>query len=402
MVLVWELNFIRNTNGDQKIMFTRTFENGLYKDYLSELNEEKIIFLNYVSLFPAKDIVRIKLGLHGHFLYSFYYIDKSTLESGFLGVFGVQEYNENSPFDWPETEFIAKYVFAEYFKRLKNGRLITAEGSQEYLTWLNDNIQEYFDEFLEAKQENVVSKSEDTKNSLLNAFQSAAQTTEKKEAEKVKEKLEKKTRRASRKEKKMDLNFGSEQPKSRPKLKEIISIKEQDIIIENIGKEDKIWTHTDRKFEFMLINTYGNPLTKIMAFINGEQKDWGTEEEQNNQSLVGMTYSVLKSFVEQQNLSLQNMTVRKKDGQGFEFILFHSFAMGEQSYLIIMNVDNHDTEKGISIGDLYGNEELILTRIATELKENEEWFDEKGEFKSREISFEVESIFYRESKKAFM
>ena len=37
--------------------------------------------------------------------------------------------------------------------------------------------------------------------------------------------------------------------------------------------------------------------------MNGEQKEWGSEEEQNMQSLEGMSYSVLRSFVEQQKFS---------------------------------------------------------------------------------------------------
>ena len=152
MVLVWELNFIRNTDGQQKIMISRTYENGKYKEALSSLSDEKIIFINYVSLFPAKDIVRIKLGHHSEFVeinqYSFYYIDKSFFNVGFLGAFGVSEYNENEPFDWPEIEFVAKFLFAEYFKRLKDGRLISAEGSHDYLNWVNIRVQETYQDYL--------------------------------------------------------------------------------------------------------------------------------------------------------------------------------------------------------------------------------------------------------------
>jgi hypothetical protein len=383
MVLVWELNFIRNTDGQQKIMISRTYENGKYKEALSSLSDEKIIFINYVSLFPAKDIVRIKLGHHSEFVeinqYSFYYIDKSFFDVGFLGAFGVSEYNENEPFDWPEIEFVAKFLFAEYFKRLKDGRLISAEGSQDYLNWVNTRIQEYYQDYLTAKQEFRDSHSRNTKNTLLQAFQSAAACAE----EKAK-------------------STNGRQSRSMSALKEVTPNISQIVrMAPIINEDDKSWARMTREFEFMLINSFGNPLTKIMGFVNGEQKAWGSEEEQNAQSLEGMTYSVLKSFVEQQKLNLKFMQLRKPDNAGYEFILFYSFMIGTHSYLIILNVDNFDPECNQSVGTLRGDEELVLEKIAKELKAHPEWFTEKGEFVDRKIAFEVESAFYRNCKRNF-
>ena len=85
MVLIWECNFIRAIDGEQKIMFSRAYANGINRKI--QMGEAKEIFINYVALFPNKDIVRIKLGYEAQYLYTFYYIDKTNFDNGFTRCF---------------------------------------------------------------------------------------------------------------------------------------------------------------------------------------------------------------------------------------------------------------------------------------------------------------------------
>jgi hypothetical protein len=379
MTLIWELSFIRAAQGEQKVMLTRAYENGDHKSKV-ELTDEQIIFLNYVSLFPAKDIVRIKLGLSGHFMYTYYYFDKSFFDRGFLGVFGVSEYNTSEVYDWNEIEFISKYVFSEYMNRLEDGRILSPEGSQLYLDWLDDQIQQNYQQFLISKDQHYKAKSENTKNALLATFQNIAAKSEK-EAKKE--------------------SGWRNNGKNQLKLREIrIEENERVLEFEKLSADDKKWLDLHRNWDFQLINQFGNPMTKVMAFKNGELREWGSEEEQNMQSLEGMTYSVLKSFVEQQKLSLRNMKWRKLEG--IAYILFQTVKIGDMSYLIIMNVNNFDPKTQSNIDLLKGDEEEVLLQIAKELEaKKDEFFNEKGEFKNKKIDHEIESLFFRNCKAKF-
>ena len=160
--------FMKKTPTDQKIMFSRTYEDGKLKS--ADLSDGKEIFINYISLFPAKDIQRISLGLHKNLLYSFYYIDKRYFDDGFLGAFGCAEYNTQKPFDWEEVELVARFIYSEYFKRLKDKRLNDPESAQEYLDWMDKNIAEYYQDFLRAKEEHYQNQQVETKHNLANAF----------------------------------------------------------------------------------------------------------------------------------------------------------------------------------------------------------------------------------------
>jgi hypothetical protein len=379
MTTVWELNFIRATEeGDQKVMFTRTYEDGIVTR--KDLTDEKVIFLNYVSLFPAKDIIRIKLGIAGHYTYTYYYLDKTHIDEGFLGVFGVSEYNTAEVYDWSEIEFISKLVFAEYYKRLMDGRIITIEGSQQYLEWLDSDIKDNFKEFKLARDKYYQDRSNEVKNNLLQAFQSIAACTEKKE-------LQSSWRR------------NSEEAVNR--LREI-SMKEAQRALDfvKLSKTDSKWMELHRRWEIQLINTYGNPLTEVLTFINGEHIAENSEERQNRQTLEGMTYSVLKSFVEQQKLTLINM--KSRTPAGMEYILFKTVKVGDMSYLLILNVNNHDPQTSTNVDLLKGDEGEVLENIANELIEKkEQFFDTKSGNKAQKLDHEIESLIYRHCKAQF-
>lgn len=363
-------------------MFSRTYENGIQKKM--DLGDVKEIFINYVTAFPNKDIVRIKLGIENQYLYTYYYIDKSHFDKGFLGVFGVSEFNTTETFDWPEIELLQKYLYGEYYKRLEDGRILSPEGSQEYLDWLDEQIRANYDEMCSARGCYYRDLNEKKKNTLAEAFFSAAAATvEKKTKEKTKSEWEKATN---------SLKLREILPQQNEAIKKYASLSET----------DKKWLNLGRRWEFQLINAYGNPLTRIMSFENGELKQNGSEERDNMQSLEGMSYSVLRSFVEQQKLRLKNMKIRTAWDQGYEFILFHNFHFKELAYMIIMNVANYDPSSQIFLDLLKGDEETILNRIVTDIQENhKDWFDEKGELSNNAITGEIENLMYRHCRNAF-
>lgn len=382
LTLIWEINFVRAIDGEQKIMFSRTYENGVQKKM--DLGDIKEIFINYVTAFPNKDIVRIKLGIENQYLYTFYYIDKSHFDRGFLGVFGVSEYNTTETFEWPEIELLQKYLYGEYYKRLEDGRILSPEGSQEYLDWLDEQVRANYNELCNARGCFYRDLNEKKKNTLAEAFFSAAAASdEKKSKEKSKSEWEKAT--------------------ASLKLREIIP-KQTEAIKQyaDLSETDKKWLNLGRRWEFQLINAYGNPLTRIMTFVNGELKQGGSEEQDNMQSLEGMSYSVLRSFVEQQKLRLKNMKIRTAWDQGFEFILFHNFHFKELAYMIIMNVVNFDPASQINLDLLKGDEELVLNRVVTDMQENhKDWFDDKGELVNNNVAGEIENLMYRHCRNAF-
>lgn len=395
MTVLWEINFIRAIDGEQKIMFTRAYENGLQKKV--SIGQEKEIFITYISVFPSKDIVRIKLGIEKQYLYSFYYFDKTTYDRGFLGVFGVSEYGTSEPYDWQEIEFIAKFVFAEYYKRLEDGRILSPEGSQDYLNWLDSQIKENYAQFCCDREDYYKSLSIKKQTSLSQTFQTIAACTEKKETKLNKSKSLNglQIREITPKE------IEAASPKKAIRIREITQAEHEAALpFQHLEQNDKLWLNLIRSWEFQLLNSFGNPLTKILSFQNGEQKEWGSEEEQNMQSLMGMSYSVLRSFVEQQKLKLQNMKVRYSGG--IEFILFRSFNIGSHQYLLIMNVNNFNTDAQMAIDVLKGDEDRTIDSIVDDLSQNhKDWFTEKGEYSDPKISREVENLFYRHCRNAF-
>ncbi len=385
-MLLWEVIFLKKTPDEQKIMFSRKYEDGKPLEGDS-LDKGKEIFINYISLFPAKDIQRISLGLRQNLLYSFYYIDKSYFDEGFLGAFGCAEYNTQKPYDWPEVELVASYIYSEYFKRLQEGRLNSPDGAQEYIDWMDKQIAEYYQDFIQAKEEYYQAQQKETKNSLVNTFQDIASKAD-----------EGKGKKRRFRAKKSDVEAESIEEDSESAI-----LKEIDVSDEVITEDEQYWLKLERYFSIMMLNSFGTPLTDVLIFKNGHQIQDESEEKCERHILESMTYSVLNSFVGKQKLNLKSMKVRKPCEEGFEFVLFHTLKISGQSYLIMMTVENYDPEKQIYIGSLKDSEEdYLLTQIAREIKSHEEWFDEEGSLVDKEYKKELESLFYRNIKKLFI
>jgi len=154
------------------------------------------------------------------------------------------------------------------------------------------------------------------------------------------------------------------------------------------------WASFTRKFELQIISSFGNPITKILTYINGEKKDWWSDIEEMAQSLEGMSYSVLKSFVDKQesSLKLQRMKIRKPEDEGYEFLIFDSFYIGTVGYLTILNVDNYNPKAALSIPYLKGDEILLLNRITRSLKTHTSWFSGDSDFLEEEIVQQIEQL----------
>lgn len=403
-MLVWDLIFIRSVQNNQKIMFHREFENGVLVQ--KKLADQQAIFLNYIALFPNKDIVRIKLGLNDAFLYSFYYVDKRFKDLGFIGIFGASEYNENEPYDWPETEIIAKNIFANFFKRLIAGKMLTVEENAEFLKWLDEQILECFYFFKEQKEKFYTIIRALRKETLMSTFQ----TLESKHSYEPKpQKPSKRKKSASKKvgvsDEKSTLVSSSEEdpdPETFPEDTSQIQISSSEY--GGIDGRAVDWNRVRTKFELQIISAFGTPLTKIFTFINGEFKNWWTQEDSTSQSLEGMTYSVLNTFVDQQEmaLTLRSMKLRKPEDEGYEFIVFETFHSGDLDYLIILNVDHFSMDEKASIDVMRGTEEQLLANLSSKFKDNPAWFSPQGDFSSPAILEEVNEFIIDEVKQAFI
>lgn len=334
-MLEWELLFIRKQETSQDIMFSRIYQNG--EPIEREITPEKEMLVNYVSLFPQKNIIRIKMGVTGRKVYSFYYINKAYFDLGFLGVLGVSEFHEKNPYDWIETEIIAKFIFAEYFKRLCQGELNHLNGAQKYLEWIDNQIADYYLDFLDSKEEYYNTIYNETKANLQQAFLIEAN-------------------------------------------------------LEEEIKED--WSQFTRKVEFQLISSIGTPITRIISFVEGKMKSTWDENEEIAQSLQGMSYSALQSFIEQQNqgLNLQMMKVKKPQLNGFEFILFRNYKVKNKFFFLIMTVENYHNSEKIFMDTLLGYEEDLIEKIMLKFDEHRDWFHKLGQISSKEVIIKVENL----------
>ena len=361
-MLVWDLIFARSLEGDQDIMFHRRYENGQFKE--KTIADHEKIFLNYISAFPNRDIVRIKLGLPDSSLYSYYYVEKEFIQGGFFGILAVSEYQETNPYDWPASVKNAHHIFGEFFKRMSKGQFSDLSGAEFYLNWVDVQIATFYQNYLKDKKIHYELETKRTKENLQTAFQSVADSF-------------------------------------KAGISPTFSSKRIDVGADSIYDPSIEWEKIMRFFEIQLVNSYGMPITPIYSSLNGEYERWGTEEDQNAQSLEGMTYSVLKSFVEQQKLNLQNIKCRKPKQKGYDFIIFNNFEMSGQRYLLIMNIDNFSPSLDTSLGYLKGDEQFLLNDIAEEIQKHPDWFDDRGQVEGQNDEVKLEYLIFREQKKLF-
>ena len=394
-MLIWNFDIIKKaglTDEDfPQVLFSRSYKDG--KPVQSQKDEKQLIFLSYLALFPGKEVVKIKLGVEGLTTYSAYYFAKKYFHQNILGVLNVQEYESKHDFEWKDEEELAN-VFLENFYAFFLSKPISSEEEfktklQKFIELLDQGIEYNFQQWKKGKNDYIEQESEKKREMLAEMFISTMKTKEAEEKELF-------------------------QKKSKSKLKEIKDIQppKEILVVDDEEKEDNSNTR-DWKFlrngelknitirwDFQLINEYGNPLCKIMKFENGEQVPWGSQEEQSRQSLESMTFSVLRSLISEK-MNLKHMVFELPENKGRTFLLFQQFTQKSHNFLILMNVENYDSKNDKYIGKWKGNERETLERIAKLLEENKQWFLENGSLANEKSADEIESVFYRECKKAF-
>jgi len=135
-----------------KIIYMAIFRDG--KFHLSKVNPNSpeivkyMQFLSYITFFPDKNFVKVKFRDHvGQF--SVHFLDKTFLEKGFIGCFSVIENDTPKTFEtWGVEEMMGKYAFEYFYEEVMD----KTEDYSEFLHWLNDQVQMFYDDWQEAQQ----------------------------------------------------------------------------------------------------------------------------------------------------------------------------------------------------------------------------------------------------------
>ncbi len=396
-MLIWNFDIIKRAGFSDEdfpqVLFSRSYKDG--KPFQVEKDQKQLIFLSYLALFPGKEVVKIKLGVEGLTTYSAYYFAKKYFHQSILGVLNVQEYESKHDFEWVNEEELAN-VFLENFYKFFLAQPIGSENEfkaklQEFTELLDQGIEYNYIQWKKGKEAYVNGESEKKRAMLAEMFIS---TIKNKEAEE-KDQPQKKSK------------LKLKEIKEEEKPKDIIVVDEQNNGSENREPEND-WKYLKNgelknltiRWDFQLINEFGAPLCKIIKFEDGEQIPWGTQEEQSKQSLESMTYSVLRTLITEK-MNLKHMVFELPENRGRTFLLFQNFVQRNHNYLILMNVENYDSKNDRYIGKWKGNERETLERIAKQLEENSDWFQENGALTKDSCADEIESCFYRECKRAF-
>ncbi len=421
-MLQWTFDFIKKeiVDGEEepRVLFTRTYKDG--KPVTIERDEHLLMFLSYISLFPGKELVKLKLGLENQSIYSVYYLDKSYFDEGYLGAFNIQEFGTNTIFEWEDEKQLLNLFVENYYQIfLENDLAPDSEKQKEkfeqFVQLLDEGMAGNFENWQTAREEVFDAQAKEKRAQLADTFQVLGAVGEEKLKKERKEKIEK-SRKKPKKGGKLKLKEVSSEEITQGARSIIVLNQDQQPLeekrletqkynLEEIAtvkkEEDYNWDKVDRLWDFQLINEFGIPLTGVMSFENGEQKEWGSQEQQNVQSLESMTISVLKSIITFQNLNLREMKVELPDGEGYQTLLFHNFRQKNAAYIILMTVANFDRDEQKYIDLMFGDERKTARKIATALKEHPEWFGKDGCLADADKCEEIESLFYRECKIAF-
>ncbi|MHA1584791.1 MAG: hypothetical protein ACTSXK_02030 [Promethearchaeota archaeon] len=351
-MIKWEFIFISNYHEQQDIMFVRNYKNGIFEN--NTICNEKTVFANYIILFPKKDIMRIKLFKENSFRYAFYYIDKKFIDYGFLGILGISEYEENQPFKWQGSESMVSLIFHKYFEKLLYAKLYKKKEFHTFISWMDEAVGAFYDEFAYDKK----------------------------------------------------IYYSESNVKARSKLSKIFSdVKDNQSTVKLYSQKlsNEQWKSYTRKFEIHIISTIGTPLIPVYTFINGERKMWWSDEEEISCNLEDMSISVLNSLVNEKTffLSLHEIQVKKPENEGYEYILFKNFQIGEFQYLLIINVENYNQKEKFSIPLLKGDEYPLLNRIAEYLTTHDEYYNYMGQIKTKGYRNLIEIFINKECRQLF-
>ena len=154
-MLIWTFDFLRRdeeVQGGQRLLHARSYVNGKYREGYEDINKN-YLFLSYLTLFPGKEVIKIKLNISESNEFIIHYLEKRYIDSGLIGVLTVQEIDVDCPFaSWGSEDLIAQYVFGTYFDRVLMGELCTAEEILEFYDWLDEEIGEYYKEWVDERE----------------------------------------------------------------------------------------------------------------------------------------------------------------------------------------------------------------------------------------------------------
>lgn len=408
--LIWTFDYIK-IDKELTVASSRQYKNG---KYVGEVDaQEKLMLLSYLALFPNKDIARIKLDTSQNSLYTIFYLDKRFTDKNFIGVFSFSEYNSSKPFIWGKEDEIMHEIFDSFHEKFPDMFSKSGEYSldmlNEYYIMMDLKINTFYEEWQKAKEKFYGKKEQDIRHQLADTF---SQVSAHNSIQEIRSGNAVTPTKISTKKKSTVQEIKSNHKKIRPIKLSSSSDKNNghvNLINNLVGQmlkpherpSDYNPLNYTRIWELQLINAFGNPLTHIIRFKDGQFIENGKDEFMA-QGLEAMSFSVLKSIVEQKNLNLRHIKA-KIDSKGFEFVFFQNVNFGTNNLLIIMRSMTLEKKTNTYIEDQLGGERRTLERIAFELKnEKNNWFTH-SEFNRNipDIAHEVESLFYRNCRKFF-
>lgn len=337
LMVKWFWNFIRSEIEEEelkyKIFFSRVYENGVFKEHPDLADEKLIILLSYLTLFPSKEIVKIKLRLKGSENFIFFYLEKSYLKYGLVGCLAVEDLGNESAFDsWGVEEVVAKMICGYYFEKVLGGGLLSVKEVLEFREWLDMNVNVFFQEF-------------DSKRKLI--------------AE-------------SGLDRKRDVRTSGAYFESFSDAKVYIGGKNWDQMQELISNPE-FWQLITQKWEIQVINSSGIPVTDVLKYENFSRMAEGSElNTVVYQNLDGMTMSVLQALVNEiysNNLEIQYLKIQLPDNKGFSYLFFKNVNKGTLNLIILLSVVNIDSDTGETLQAFSSLERKALGLLSNKLIE---------------------------------
>jgi len=400
--LIWTFDYIK-VNSQLEVATSRIYNNGVYVGEVDA--KEKLMLLSYLALFPNKDIIQIKLGSSQNSLYTVLYFTKKYKEKGLIGCFSFSEFNTNTPFIWGKEKEIMEEIFDKFYETFPHlfsrSEVYTIDALNNYFIWMDGKIKEYYEEWIVAKIKFYSKKEQLIRHELADTFSKLSNIQpiiEIKEAPKEKIKI------SSEELKKQSGLNGCEEKKFLKKIYDL-DIAEIDEIVGgflDIGNKGTFnFKDYNQIWELQIINSYGNPLTRIIRFINGEYLDKIQDDEFIKQGLEAMSYSVLQTIVEQKNLNIQYMKCSL--GIGVEYIFFKTIKFRNNLFLLILRCASLNLNTNRYDDLLIGGERKLLDKIAFEIVNNYSYLFENNEYSSKYTkgSEEITNLIYRHCRKFF-
>lgn len=355
----WNWSFIRNTTDDKgqlsyKIFFNRMYDNGKFNDQSDILDEKLIILLSYLTLFPGKEVIKIKMRVKGTDKFLFFFLEKSYIKYGLVGCLAVEDMASESTFDsWGVEEAMATMVCGYYFDKVLQGNMLEINEVLEFRDWLDINIQVFYQEYSEKKEsiKNIISTRDDATQTCRAYFESFSDAK---------------------------VYIGG---KNWDQMQEMIS-------------NPTFWLTINQKWEIQIINSTGIPLTDVLIYENHKRMD---DDSQLNDSayrnLDGMTFSVLQALVEEiyyNNLEIQYLKIVLPEKKGFSYVMFKTVNIGSKNLIILLSLINLDSVTGETVQAFSSLEQVALELMGSMLIQNKDKFTDACEFKDFESQNDIE------------